>query len=58
MSKTQSAEDYRLLNNYEDARQVLLQEEFADRLEKPLGYWALQFQSRLVGLALVSPSFA
>ena len=45
--KATSAEDYKLRSSFEAVRKVLLDVKFADRLEKPLAYWALPDDRRL-----------
>ena len=46
-SRATSAEDYKLRSGFEAARNTLLEERFADRLRKPLAYWALPNDRRL-----------
>jgi hypothetical protein len=45
--KATSAEDYKLQSSFEAVRKVLLHEKFAERLDKPLAYWALPSDRRL-----------
>jgi len=47
MAKSISAEDYRLRNGFEALRRQLLDERFADRLDRSLSYWALAADRRL-----------
>ena len=47
MVKIASAEEYKLFNSFEEVRKTLLDERYADRLEKPLAYWALPNDRRL-----------
>lgn len=47
MAKSISAEDYRLRNSFEAMRRQLLDERYADRLERSLSYWALDADRRL-----------
>lgn len=35
-----SAEDFKLCNSFEEVRKTLMDEKYADRLNKPLAYWA------------------
>lgn len=42
-----AAEEYKLLSGFEDVRKKLLSEDYADRLDKPLAYWALPNDRRL-----------
>lgn len=55
MAKSLSAEDYRLRNGLEAVRRQLLDERFADRLDRSLSYWALAADRRLP-LALLDHS--
>ena len=41
MNRSSVVVEYRLVSSYEEARRKLLSEEFADRLDKPLAFWAL-----------------
>lgn len=41
MNRSSVVVEYRLVSSYEEARKKLLSEEFADRLDKPLAFWAL-----------------
>lgn len=47
MTKATSAEQYKLVSSYETVRRTLLDERYADRLDKPLAYWALPNDRRL-----------
>ena len=48
MSRTGfTARDYKLASSFESIRETLLQDRFADRLTKPLAYWALPNDRRL-----------
>ncbi len=47
MSQVNSAEEHKLVSSFESIRRTLLQEEYKDRLEKPLAYWALPNDRRL-----------
>jgi hypothetical protein len=47
MGKSNSVEDLDLISSYEAIRGTLLQERFADRMTKPLGYWVLPSDRRL-----------
>jgi hypothetical protein len=47
MAKATSAEDYKLLSSFEAVRKKLMDQRYADRLEKPLAYWALPNDRRL-----------
>ena len=47
MGRAISAEDYKLVSSFESVKSTLLQERFADRLTKPLAYWALPNDRRL-----------
>src|SRR4029079_8031849 len=42
-----SAEDYKIVSSFQTVRKTLLDEKFADRLEKPLAYWAMPNDRRL-----------
>lgn len=46
-AKTASAEDYKLYSSFEAVRRTLLTDRFADRLERPLAFWALPNDRRL-----------
>jgi hypothetical protein len=46
-AKAATAEDYTLMSSFEDLRNTLKDNEFADRWEKPLAYWALPVDRRL-----------
>ncbi|HVU85950.1 MAG TPA: hypothetical protein VHD36_01430 [Pirellulales bacterium] len=41
MNRSSVVVEYRLVASYEEVRKKLLTEEFADRLDKPLAFWAL-----------------
>ena len=41
MNKVTSVEDYKIVSSFQSLRKTLLDDKFADRLEKPLAYWAL-----------------
>ena len=45
--KVTSAEDYKIVSSFQSLRKTLLDDKFADRLEKPLAYWALPNDRRL-----------
>jgi hypothetical protein len=47
MTKATSAEQYKLVSSYETVRRMLLDQRYADRLDKPLAYWALPNDRRL-----------
>jgi hypothetical protein len=47
MTKVTSAEQYKLVSSYETVRRTLLDQRYADRLDKPLAYWALPNDRRL-----------
>ena len=47
VSKATSVEDYKIVSSFQSLRRTLLQDKFADRLEKPLAYWALPNDRRL-----------
>ncbi len=63
MRQTNSAEDHKLVSSFEAIRRTLLQDDYKDRLDKPLAYWALPndrrlplaFLSRSVGDLLSTP---
>lgn len=63
MAKPISAEEYKLLSSFEEARRSLLDDGHKDRLEKPLAYWALPndrrlplaFMGRTIGDLLATP---
>ena len=48
MSNSTSVEDYKLVTSFEEVRRELMQDRYADRLSKPLGYWVLPNDRRLV----------
>ena len=41
MNRSSVVLEYRLVSSFEDVRKRLLTEEYADRLDKPLAFWAL-----------------
>ncbi len=45
--KVSSVEDFRAIGNFNSLRDVLLQDEYADRLDKPLAFWAMPSDRRL-----------
>jgi hypothetical protein len=47
MAKTTSAADVRLATNYESLRTTLLSKGYANRLDRPLAFWALPSDRRL-----------
>ena len=47
MGNSASVENGKLVTSFEEVRKTLLEERFADRLEKPLGYWVLPNDRRL-----------
>lgn len=47
LARVNSTLDYRLQTNFEVVRKQLLQDKYAQRLEKPLAYWALPRDRRL-----------
>jgi hypothetical protein len=47
MAKSSSAADVKLATNYETLQGTLLTEKFANRLDRPLAYWALPSDRRL-----------
>jgi hypothetical protein len=47
MAKASTAEEFQLLTSFESVRKTLLADRFADRLQKPLAYWALPNDRRL-----------
>ena len=47
MSQPNSAEEHKLVSSFESVRKVLSDEQFADRWDKPLAYWALPNDRRL-----------
>jgi len=46
-NKVTSVEDYKIVSSFQSLRKTLLDDRFADRLEKPLAYWALPNDRRL-----------
>lgn len=47
VNKVTSVEDYKIVSSFQSLRKTLLDDKFADRLEKPLAYWALPNDRRL-----------
>jgi hypothetical protein len=47
MNKVTSVEDYKIVSSFHSLRKTLMDDKFADRLEKPLAYWALPNDRRL-----------
>jgi len=47
MNKVTSVEDYKIVSSFQSLKKTLLNDKFADRLEKPLAYWALPNDRRL-----------
>lgn len=47
MGQINSAEERKLISGFESVKRLLLQEEFSDRWDKPLAYWALPNDRRL-----------
>jgi hypothetical protein len=47
MNKVTSVEDYKIVSSFQSLRKQLMDDKFADRLEKPLAYWALPNDRRL-----------
>jgi hypothetical protein len=47
MNKVTSVEDYKIVSSFQSLRKTLMDDKFADRLEKPLAYWALPNDRRL-----------
>lgn len=47
LTRSTSVMEYKLVSSFESVRKKLLQPKFADRLEKPLAYWALPGDRRL-----------
>jgi len=47
LNKVTSVEDYKIVSSFQSLRKTLLDDKFADRLEKPLAYWALPNDRRL-----------
>jgi hypothetical protein len=47
MNKVTSVEDYKIVSSFQSLRKTLMDDRFADRLEKPLAYWALPNDRRL-----------
>jgi len=47
LSKTSSVEQLQVISRFETLRNILLAEQYADHLQKPLAYWALPSDRRL-----------
>jgi hypothetical protein len=47
MGTASSVEEFKQITSFQSLRKSLLQEDFAERLEKPLAYWALPSDRRL-----------
>ena len=47
VNKTTSVEEYKLISTFERLRTKLLEDKYADRIERPLAYWALPSDRRL-----------
>ncbi len=47
LTRATSVEDYKLVSSYENIRKTLLLDRYADRLDKPLAFWALPNDRRL-----------
>jgi len=47
INKATSVEDYKIVSSFQSLRKTLLEDKFADRLEKPLAYWAMPNDRRL-----------
>lgn len=47
MAKSSSADDVKLATNYDSLRTTLLSSQYADRLDRPLAFWALPSDRRL-----------
>jgi len=47
MHKPTSAEEYKLIGSFDTVRKTLLHDRFADRMDRPLAYWALPNDRRL-----------
>ncbi len=47
MRQANSAEEHKLVSSFETVRRTLLEDEYRDRLDKPLAYWALPNDRRL-----------
>jgi hypothetical protein len=47
MKRAVSEEEYKLIRSFQAMSQLLLQERFADRIERPLAFWALPNDRRL-----------
>jgi hypothetical protein len=47
LGKTSSVEDLQVIGRFESLRRILLSEQYADYLDKPLAYWALPSDRRL-----------
>ncbi len=47
LGKTSSVEELQVVGRFESLRRILLSEQYADHLDKPLAYWALPSDRRL-----------
>ena len=47
MRQANSAEEHKLVSSFEAIKRTLLQDDYKDRLDKPLAYWALPNDRRL-----------
>jgi hypothetical protein len=47
MNKATSVEEFKLVSSFESLRKTLLQERYADRMDRPLAFWALPSDRRL-----------
>lgn len=47
LGKASSVEELQVINRFESLRKILLSEQYAEHLEKPLAYWALPTDRRL-----------
>ena len=47
LGKTSSVEELQVVGRFESLRKILLSEQYADYLDKPLAYWALPSDRRL-----------
>ena len=47
LNKTASVEELQVISRFESLRKILLSEQYADHLKKPLAYWALPTDRRL-----------
>ncbi|MCH8922043.1 MAG: hypothetical protein IIA67_02705 [Planctomycetes bacterium] len=46
-NRSKTVEEYKLVSSFERVRATLLEEQYADRLDRPLAYWALPNDRRL-----------